>query len=205
VHFAARQLSGNAGTAISSSSINSESIVDGLGLGRTAARAADDAFCAADQNLHDCRTEVTRFATRSYRYEQQYDPDTGEPLFDEQRALQGHEITKVLESLCDELHMQSGQALMRGMTVLTRQQLLQPAGFRQLRARREFGLDAGAEVVSRHLESWGLIKSDEAAEGSELRRAVAALVTDVHEVNEGWLFTPMRLTQVGGYCECCSC
>jgi hypothetical protein len=197
VHFAARQFSGNAGTAISSSNSNSDHrLVGDLGLALDADRAADAALCAAQHNLHEIRKQLLAYATRRYRFDEQYDPDTGEPLFDKEQALRFREITTVLESLSEELRLQDVRALMLGMTDGMQQQLLKPAGFRQLQVLPVFGTDAGAEVVIQQLELWPM-QGGEAA-GSEAGRKAVALATTTYEVKDAWQFMPMQVTQVGG-------
>jgi hypothetical protein len=195
VHFAARQFSGNAGTAISSGSNNSNSLVGGLGLAWDAAREADHALYVALQNLLDIRMQIIAYATRRYRCDELYDPDTGEPLFDEQQVLRLREITNVLESLGEDLRSQDERALIVGMIDGMQQQLLKPAGFRQLQVCPVFGTDAGAEVLARQLDMWHAMKEEQAA-GSVEGRNAAALATAAHEVQDDWQSCPMRVTNV---------
>jgi hypothetical protein len=195
VHFAARQFSGNAGTAISSGSNSCNSLVGGLGLAWDAAHEADHALCVALQNLLDIRKRIIAYATHQYRYDEQYDPDTGEPLFNEQQVLRFREITNVLESLGEDLRSQDERALTLGMTDGMQQQLLKPAGFRQLQVCPVFGTDAGAEVLARQLDVWRAMKEEQAA-GSVEGRNAAALATAACKVEDDWRSCPMRVINV---------
>ncbi|KAF6256668.1 hypothetical protein COO60DRAFT_88069 [Scenedesmus sp. NREL 46B-D3] len=197
VHFAARQLSGMAGTAISSSSSsggsNGSSSMDGLGLARDTALASEAALAAAEEHVRNCRRDILQKASRKYFAAEQFDPDTGEPLLNAECQLLLRTLSDTLDDLERHLGWEDLRALLPAMAGQARHHLLQPAGIWQLQVRPVFSTDAGATAVVKHL--WRSERADAEAERGSDSLASSALCAKGMDVETNWELCPMRVRQ----------